>query len=125
MSFLISASLQSIFDQLNADKVIRLLEKEFLAFELGFDIIEKKHDLGAWYTDKTDLTDYLNKAEQITGQKKLADPRQTGYLDLQMFWDTVGRPTSLMFGGGIGSTAHKPDERINISDLIKTRDFFK
>lgn len=29
-----------------------------------------------------------------------------------------------MFGGGIGKTAHKPDERIAIGDLEKAKAFF-
>lgn len=110
--------------ELNADKVIEFLEKEFKSIELEFELVERKHDLGAWYTDKKELIDFVRIAEQVTGRSKFGDPRQTGYLDLQMFWNAVGRPPSFMFGGGIGSTAHKPDERIKIGDLIKTRDFF-
>ncbi len=109
---------------LNAGKVIEFLESSFSALGLGFELVEKKHDLGAWYTDEKDIEKFGKMARGITGESKFADPRRTGYLDLQMLWDIVGRPPSFMFGGGIGSTAHKPDERIKISNLIKTRDFF-
>ena len=110
---------------LNAGKVIKFLESSFSALGMGFELVEKKHDLGAWYTDEKDIEKFGKMARKITGDSKLADPRQTGYLDLQMLWKIVGRPPSFMFGGGIGSTAHKPDERIKIPDLIKTRDFFR
>ncbi len=110
---------------LNADKVIKFLEKEFKSLGLSFELVERKHDLGAWYTDKNEVRSFSAVAKKVTGKMKFSDPRQTGYLDLQMFWDVVGRPPAFMFGGGIGSTAHKPDERIEIGDLIKTRDFFQ
>lgn len=109
---------------LDAEKVIKFLKKEFGVLDLGFELVEKKHDLGAWYTNKEEITDFLKVAKEITGENRLGDPRETGYLDLQMFWDAVGRPRSMMFGGGIGVTSHKSDERIKIIDLIKTRDFF-
>ncbi len=108
----------------DAGKIIKFLEKELFSLGLEFELIEKKHDLGAWYTDPKELVQFIKIAEQTSGEEKLADPRQTGYLDLQMYWEAVGKPASMMFGGGIGSTAHKPDERIKIADLIKTRDFF-
>jgi len=109
---------------LNAQKVIGFLEKEFKILDLESELVERKHDLGAWYTDKKEISDFTQIAKGVVGRANFGDPKQTGYLDLQMFWEAVGRPRSLMFGGGIGSTAHKPDERIKIADLIKTRDFF-
>lgn len=109
---------------LNADKVIEFLEKELKDLGLGFELVERKHDLGAWYTDKREIDAFTKIAEEVVGECNFGDPRSTGYLDLQMLWLTVGKPPSFMFGGGIGSTAHKPDERIKISDLIRTRDFF-
>lgn len=109
---------------LNADKVIEFLEKELKDLGLGFELVERKHDLGAWYTDKREIDGFTKIAEEVVGECNFGDPRSTGYLDLQMLWQTVGKPPSFMFGGGIGSTAHKPDERIKIGDLIKTRDFF-
>lgn len=110
---------------LNADKMSSFLGKEFKALELEFELVERKHDLGAWYTEKKELVDFSEVAKNVLGKVSFANPRSTGYLDLQMLWEEVGRPSSFMFGGGIGLTAHKPDERIKIKDLIKTRDFFR
>lgn len=109
---------------LNADEVVKFLEKEFKDLGLGFELAERKHDLGAWYTDREELQSFSRIAKETVGRSNFADPRSTGYLDLQMLWEATERPTAFMFGGGIGSTAHKPDERIKISDLVKTRDFF-
>lgn len=109
---------------LDADKVIRFLAKELKDLGLGLEIIERKHDLGAWYTDKREIEGFTKIAKEVVGECNFGDPRSTGYLDLQMLWQTTGKPPAFMFGGGIGATAHKPDERIKISDLIRTRDFF-
>jgi len=109
---------------LNADEVVKFLEKEFKDLGLGFELAERKHDLGAWYTDREELQSFSRITKETVGRSNFADPRSTGYLDLQMLWEATERPTAFMFGGGIGSTAHKPDERIKISDLVKTRDFF-
>jgi len=109
---------------LDADKVIEFLKNEFKTLGIDFELVERKHDLGAWYTDKKEIQNFAKVAREVTGENNFANPRSTGYLDLQMLWRTAGKPPSFVFGGGIGSTAHKPDERIKISDLIKTRDFF-
>lgn len=105
------------FSRINVQSIISQLQKEFNFCKLKFELVEQKHNLGAWNTNPADLADL--------GNVDFADINSTGYLDLQMLWEATGKPTSFMFGGGIGSTAHKPDERIKISDLIKTRDFFK
>ncbi len=42
-----------------------------------------------------------------------------------MLWSRTARPRAFMFGGGVGDTAHTPQEHISIDALIKSRDFFK
>lgn len=102
---------------LNSKTIIDQIQKSLQKKQLQMEIVEIKHDLGAWYTDEKDIKNFLQG-------NNYSDPKKTGYLDLQMFWDRVGRPPAFMFGGGIGSTAHKPDERIKIKDLLATQDFF-
>lgn len=109
---------------LNAKKIISEFKKLINIKQLEFELVQITHDLGAWYTDPKDIKKYSDLVKKIGGNKKFSDPKSTGYLDLQMLWAKVGQPTSLMFGGGVGMTAHKPDERILIKDLEKTRDFF-
>lgn len=91
-----------------------------------FEMVKKNHDLGAWYSEREDLTRFENIAQQICGEntETYDNPGKTGYIDLQMLWDVTGRPLSFMFGGGNGDVAHKANEHIEISSLLKMRDFF-
>lgn len=110
--------------ELNAKKVISKFKSLINSKKLDFELVQTTHDFGAWYTEKQDIKKYSKIAQQVGGSDTFSDPKSTGYLDLQMLWEKVGKPPALMFGGGIGITAHKPDERIAIEDLEKTKDFF-
>jgi succinyl-diaminopimelate desuccinylase len=110
---------------LDFNKINELLSDEAKRLGYSYQLVSRKHDYGAWYTPREDLTKYGSVFEQSFGRPVVyADPNKTGYLDLQMFWETVGRPPAFSFGGGVGETAHKDDEHMKIEDLIKTRDFF-
>lgn len=110
---------------LNLESVIGVLGQGVNELNLGFDVIERTHNLGAWFTEKEQIEDYVQVAQAVLGKSVLLDnPGKSGYLDLQMFWDKVGRPPALMFGGGVGKTSHTPAEHIPIENLIKERDFF-
>ena len=54
------------------------------------DVVEIKHDLGAWYSSESEIKNFINNKNKFSDCK-------TGYLDLQMFWDKVGRPPAFMF----------------------------
>lgn len=110
--------------ELDFNNVNEFLEKSALNLGYTYQMIRKNHDLGAWYTDRQDLTKLGQIATDLMDDVKYANPNNTGYIDLQMFWERVGRPPSFTFGGGSGDTAHKNDEYIKISDLIMERDFF-
>jgi acetylornithine deacetylase/succinyl-diaminopimelate desuccinylase-like protein len=112
---------------LKAVDAIQKLQQSIENQGLKFELIEKVHDYGAWYTDLSDIREFAEIARKLTGSSTLQveNPGESGYLDLQMFWDVVGRPPSFMFGGGNGDTSHTPEEHIEIGDLIKERDFFK
>lgn len=112
--------------ELNPDKIIEFLYGKSKEKHLKFEVIEKTHNYGAWYTDIKDLKKYLDIAEIILDKDiRVDNPGKSGYIDLQMFWDKIGRPPAFMFGGGKGATAHSPNEHIEITSLIKERDFFK
>lgn len=111
---------------LTPDTIINILKENLVKNGYKFKLINLRHDLGAWFTNLDEIKPVLDIAQNITKTKKpkLDNPSQSGYIDLQMLWNQVGRPPALMFGGGKGSTAHGPDEHIEIKDLIKTKDFF-
>lgn len=113
-------------DSLDLEKVVSMLEDSFDAQEVGYKIVRRAHNLAFWYTNPDQLQRYVAIARDLLQTEEVAfdDPGNIGYLDLQMLWDATGRPPSLMFGGGVGDTAHGPNEHIAIKDLITTRDFF-
>jgi acetylornithine deacetylase/succinyl-diaminopimelate desuccinylase-like protein len=111
---------------ISADAVTTFLKDESIKRNLGFRVLERKHSLGAWYTPASKLTKFEKLAKKLNNKDDsvFSNPKSSGYLDLQMFWQATGNPTSLIFGGGQGITAHTPQEHILIEDLIKERDFF-
>jgi succinyl-diaminopimelate desuccinylase len=113
--------------ELTVDKIISELESCVKKNGCLVKDVKVRHQLGAWYTDVSDIEKYSKLASEATKSKTVSfeKPGESGYLDLQMYWDKVGRPPSLMFGGGDGKTAHKPDENIEVKKLIKERDFFQ
>lgn len=112
---------------LTLDEVLKFLEDKLTSRGLKFKVIDRTHDLGAWYTDPGSLKRYTQIAMQVTGsqQVEMDDPKGSGYIDMQMLWQTVGRPDAFMFGGGFGDTAHTPNEHIAIANLITERNFFQ
>ncbi len=108
-------------------KILKKIEADVKEVGCTFETVTVRHNLGAWYTDLSEIKEFVELAEGATNQKpmKISEPGGSGYLDLQMLWESTGRPKSLMFGGGEGKTAHTSDEHIKIDSLVKERDFFK
>lgn len=89
------------------------------------EVVNITHDLGAWFTNRKQIEPFEKIAAQATQKKAvIRDPKTGGYLDLQMIWSACGRPTAVMFGGGDGQTAHRPDEYISLDALNQTNRFF-
>ncbi len=111
---------------LTIDSILNTLFKSLEGRELKAQVLERTHSLGAWYTNPERLGKYIQIASNVNEHQKVEfdDPGGSGYLDLQMFWQSVEKPNAFMFGGGIGDTAHSAHERIPIVNLIKTRNFF-
>ncbi len=111
---------------MNINTILNKLKTFLKTRKLNVKIIEKTHNFGAWYTNPSQLKKYTKIAQNSLNLRKIVfdNPQASGYIDLQMFWDKVGRPPAFMFGGGAGDTAHTPQEYISITNLIKTRDFF-
>lgn len=92
----------------------------------GLEVISVRHDLGAWYTDVSEIEPLVDIAREVLEREvEFEDPGRSGYLDLQMLWEATGRPPAMMFGGGVGATAHTSNEHISIENLIQERNFFK
>lgn len=93
--------------------------------QLEIDGLKIQHDLGAWYTDKSELTRLAQIVETTTGKPvQYGDIKSGGYIDMQMLWNATGQPPAAMFGAGPNNMAHKPDEYVVIDDLLQSRDVF-
>lgn len=114
------------FPDLTLNEVVAFLDQEFSERGLSFEVINRKHNLGAWFTSAEDIEEYEDIASKYAKETQplYSNPKESGYLDLQMLWEAVGQPPALMYGGGVGKTSHTPQEHITIEDLIKERDFF-
>lgn len=104
--------------ELRASVVEDFLKEKCLQKGLTYETVAITHNLGSWYTQKDDIEKETLVVRNQLGTCSLSNPNESGYIDLQMAWEQYGRPPALTFGSGIGLTAHKPDERIKIADLI-------
>ena len=77
------------------------------------------------YRSKRNISVYKD-ANEVTGlvETKLSNPTKGGYVDIQMLWEALGKPPSLVFGGGSASKEHTDNENVEIENVIATRDFF-
>ncbi|RJR30425.1 M20 family peptidase [Candidatus Microgenomates bacterium] len=119
--------IRPVDDELRLETVVDFLSQELRSRGLIPTVVQKTHDLGVWYTMPDRLESYVQIAQQVVKRQTtdLDHPGNCGYLDLQMLWNATGRPDAFMFGGGVGKTAHTPEEHIPISNLLITRDFFR
>lgn len=111
---------------LTLDRVVAVLQSYFADKGYGYETVQARHNLGAWYTEITDLEEYVEVVRQSfgVGSVKFENLKKTGYLDLQMLWEATDRPLAFMIGSGQHGMAHSPDEHIEIDALSKGRDAF-
>ena len=111
---------------ISAKIIVKEMQSLALKEGLVLEIVNERHDLGAWFTDKSELREFEKIAQKVCRVKKIEfnDFRKSGYLDLQMFWEATGKPTAFVFGAGSGKTEHTDEENVEIENLVKTRDFF-
>lgn len=108
--------------ELDAEVVVAHLKNECERMGLQLELVEIRHDLGSMFTDPEMIPFIQDIYEK--GFTEFADVKTTGYLDMQMVWEALGFPLGIMFGSGIGSTAHTNEERISIRDLQTGLSFF-
>lgn len=112
--------------EINADSVAKRLSEIGDQNGIKINLVNVRHNLGAWRTDPNEVTSAINVLEAVTGEPVIFDdPNASGYLDLQMLWAATGKPPAIMFGGGNGESQHKPTEHIAISNLIAMKNYFQ
>ncbi|MFA6602304.1 MAG: M20/M25/M40 family metallo-hydrolase [Candidatus Shapirobacteria bacterium] len=98
---------------LNATKVIEFLNVGAKKMGVKIETSLVRHDLGSWLTEKNNIPN-KNKLP-----KKYNRVDQTGYIDIQFLWQTFNQTPCFTIGAGSPSVAHKPDEYVEISQLIR------
>lgn len=97
------------------NKVKDLLKKQ----QLKLEKITIRHSLRSWITPKTQLDNFI----KLAPNKTLADPMESGYLDIQLLWETFNKMTSLSFGPTEPGVAHTANEFVRISSLKPAQTF--
>jgi len=105
-------------EKLNASKLVEMVKKYLEKEDLKLLSFKIRHDLGSWLTPKR----ALKNVEPIiakTTKAKYANIGKTGYINTQMLWQAFDKVLCFTFGAGEGRLAHKPNEYIEITKLIK------
>lgn len=112
--------IRPVSPELKADKVIKIIKKSLK--ENGCQLIEAttRHNLGAWLTPKQNI----KKITSLVNKPKFTDVSKRGYNDAQMLWEAFGKVPCVSFGPGESNCAHKANEYVRISSLIKAEKFF-
>jgi len=108
-------------EKLNANLVKKFITEN--SEKLGLKIIEIKirHDLGSWITPMEKMKEIISLAPK----KKLRSAKESGYLDIQMIWQTFGKVLTFSLGAGEPGQAHKADEYVKMSEVLKAQKFFE
>lgn len=114
------------FFEISVEKISSILRESAEKKGLKIVIQNVRHNLGAWFTQLEDISDYTLIANEVTRsvETKVSDLKRGGYVDLQMFWEVVGKPPAFTFGGGTGKLEHTDGENVDIDNVITTRNFF-
>lgn len=108
-------------ENLDARKVKDFITKESEKLGLKIDDIVIRHDLGNWITKKEDLKEII----KISNKKSVKSAKKSGYIDIQMLWQTFNKVPTFSFGAGEKGMSHKADEYVKIEDVTKTQKFFE
>lgn len=110
---------------LNARVVVEILKKLVNKYGLNLESVKVRHDDKCWITQKDDLKEVSSLIKKETGRLEWKNPGKSGFIDIQMFWETFDKTPCVTIGAGPGNLAHKPNEYIEIEKLIKLEKIFK
>ena len=111
---------------ISVEKILHVMSESLEKSDMKFVNAVVRHNLGAWFTELSEIDVFTEIAREVTKSQKvkLSDPKRGGYLDIQMLWNALGKPASLVFGGGTGSLEHTDNENVEIDNVVLSRDFF-
>lgn len=108
-------------ENLNAKTVKEFIIRESKKLGLKITKTNIRHDLGSWITPKEKLIKYAN----LLSNKKIKSAKESGYIDIQMLWKTFGQVPTFSLGAGKEGIAHKANEYVNISNVLKIQRIFE
>ncbi len=108
-------------DKLNSDVVKKFIIQESEKLNLNVSDIKVRHNLGSWITKKTDLKKFI----RLSPYKNLKKSNKSGYIDVQMLWEVFGKVPTFSLGVGEPGVAHKADEFVSVSNIIKAQNFYQ
>jgi len=108
-------------ENLNADLVSKFITEESEKLGLKVNSIKIRHDLGSWITSEKKLKSII----LVAPKKKIKSSKKFGYTDAQMLWEAFGKVSTFSLGAGESGQAHKADEFVKISNVIKCQKFFE
>lgn len=108
-------------ENLNANRVKKFITENSKKLGMKIKEIKIRHDLGSWTTPEDKLKDIISKAPKNT----LIGANERGYIDIQMLWETFGKVPTFSLGPGEDGLAHKADEFVKISEVLKAEKFFQ
>lgn len=98
--------------ELDAKKVINFVKKETKKLKVSLINYSIRHNQANWITK-------IEEVGLMGLPNKYQDPSQVGYIDIQMLWQAFNRIPCFSIGAGTTSVAHKSDEYVKISKLLK------
>ena len=99
-----------------ANDVVKYIIKETKKLKVDLFNCNIRYDFGSWLTPKNRIDKIINKYNQID---------KTGYIDIQLLWQTFNQVPCFTVGAGCITEAHKPDEFVSVKKLIKLQRILK
>ncbi len=106
---------------LSANLVRQFIKDESEKLGLKVDEVKIRHDLRSWITSKDKLKSIISKAPK----KTLKSAEKSGYIDIQMLWETFGKVSTFSLGAGENEMSHRADEFVKISSVLKAQKFYE
>jgi succinyl-diaminopimelate desuccinylase len=106
-------------EDLNANLVRDYITEKSERMGLIVKNITIRHDLGSYITPKEKLKNIISLAPK----GKIKDSKKSGYIDIQMLWQTFNKAPTFSFGAGELGQAHSANEYVKISKVIKAQEF--
>lgn len=94
--------------KINAQKIVNFIDQQTKKQKVKLSKFSIRYNFGSWLTDKNQIPSITKKFNQID---------KTGYIDIQLLWQTFNKIPCFTIGAGRITEAHQPDEFVSIKKL--------